>query len=86
MNQKAVAVPGSNTNRPFIYEIDKIGAEAENVFLLVLSNQMVIYNLPPQTIKMLDKAIDGKLDLNRGLLTGIPSKDGVTYIGIWRLS
>ncbi len=86
MNLKAVAVPASNTGLPFIYIIDKIGAKAETVFLLALNDRIVLFNLPPQTIRMLDKTIDGRLDLSGGILTGMLSHDGMTYIGTWRLS
>ncbi len=86
MNLKAVTVPMSNTRLPFSYKIDKVGAKAETVFLLALDDRIVLYNLPPKTVRMLDKTIDGRLGLDSGALTGMPSKDGMTYIGIWRLS
>ena len=65
--------------------IDKVGHGTQMVFLLALSDRVVIYNLPPGTIDLLDKMIDGRRDLETGRLTGLKSKDGMTYIGSWKL-
>jgi hypothetical protein len=77
--------PESNTDQPFVYSIDKIGRKAQRVFVLAFSDRMMIYNLPSETIHMLDKVIDGQRNLTTGHFTGRISKDGVTYIGIWKL-
>lgn len=85
MNRNSTAPPSSNSVRPFFYVIDKIGYKANRIFILALSDRMVIYNLPRRTINTLDKMIDGHEDLSAGGLTGVQSKDGITYIGIWKL-
>jgi hypothetical protein len=85
MTQNMSVLPKSNTEFPFLYRIDKIGYETQRVFLLALSDRMVLYNLPAGTINRLDKMVDGHEDLDKGLLTGRKSKDGVTYIGSWKL-
>lgn len=85
MAKSMVGIPESNTESPFLYRIDKIGYATQRVFLLALSNRMVLYNLPAGTINRLDKMVDGRKDLEKGLLTGRKSKDGVTYIGSWKL-
>ena len=84
MTSSMVAPPTSNTDQPFVYSIDKIGRKAQRVFVLALSDRMVLYNLPPQTTRMLDKVIDGQVDYTAGHFTGRGSNDGMTYIGIWK--
>lgn len=85
MTHSMVPPPTSNTDQPFIYSIDKIGRKAQRVFVLALSDRMVLYNLPPKTIRMLDKVIDGQHDFETGRFTGRRGNDGMTYIGIWKL-
>jgi hypothetical protein len=85
MRRSLVPPPKSNTDQPFVYSIDKIGRKAERVFVLAFSDRMVLYNLPPQTTRMLDKVIDGELDFTAGHFSARVSKDGMTYIGIWKL-
>jgi hypothetical protein len=77
--------PVSNTDQPFIYLIDKIGRKVRKVFILALSDRMVIYNLSFDTIRMLDKVIDGQHDFTVGHFIGRKSYDDVTYIGVWKL-
>lgn len=85
MRRNTAPPPASNADHPFLYVIDKVGHETQMVFLLALSDRVVIYNLPPGTIDLLDKMIDGIRDLEAGRLTGLKSKDGMTYIGSWKL-
>ncbi|MGD9211374.1 MAG: hypothetical protein PVI90_11385 [Desulfobacteraceae bacterium] len=85
MARKMSVPPISNTRQPFLYVIDKIGHAPQRVFLLALHDRLVIYNLPPETIQLLDKMIDGRSDLTHGLFTGKQSKDGKSYIGAWQL-
>lgn len=85
MIQSETTVPESNTEFPFLYWMNKVGYAGHNVFLLALSDRLVLYNLPSKTIYLLDKMVDGHQDLEQGLLTGQKSKDGVTYIGSWKL-
>lgn len=85
MTRSMVAPPTSNTDQPFVYSIDKIGRKAQRVFILALNDRMVLYNLPPKTMHMLDKVIDGESDYTAGHFSGRLSKDGMTYIGIWKL-
>lgn len=85
MKRNMMAPPASNTDQPFQYVIDKIGYGTQKIFLLALSDRMILYNLPPGTIHLLDKMIDGHQDLTTGLLTGQKSKDAMTYIGTWKL-
>jgi len=85
MTHSMAPPPTSNTDQPFVYSIDKIGRKVQKVFILALSDRMVIYNLPLETIRMLDKVIDGQHDFAVGHFTGRKSNDSVTYIGIWKL-
>jgi hypothetical protein len=85
MTRSLVPPPRSNTDQPFVYSIDKIGRKVQRVFILALNDRMVLYNLPPKTMHMLDKVIDGELDDRTGHFTARVSKDGITYIGIWKL-
>lgn len=85
MTHSMAPPPASNTDQPFVYSIDKIGRKVQTVFILALSDRMVIYNLPLETIHMLDKVIDGQHDFTVGHFIGFKSNDNVTYIGIWKL-
>lgn len=85
MLAKLAPPPASNTELPFLYEIDKAGQHPRKLFLLALSDRIVIYNLPSGTIETLDKLIDGEADLKQGFLTGQKSRDNETYIGILKL-
>jgi len=69
MKTRGASPPPSNTVHPFIYKINKIGSQAEKIFLLCFSNKIVMYGLPGDTFKRLDKFIDGTAGTTTGAFT-----------------
>jgi hypothetical protein len=77
--------PASNTNRPYVYRLDKIGYPQEDIFLLCFSHKIILYGVSAETFARLDSRVDGKIDTENGLLTARPGKDGHTYVGQWQI-
>lgn len=86
MMQKAdIPIPASNTVRPYVYRIKKIGDPENKLFVLCLPNRIIVYGLSDRTFKTVDVSIDGGFDLHKGQFTGYPAQDGLTYTGRWQL-
>ncbi|MBN1381458.1 MAG: hypothetical protein JXA41_07275 [Deltaproteobacteria bacterium] len=85
MTMSHVNVPASNTKRPYIYKLKKIGSPEEKIFVLCFSDRLILYGLSEKTFKRIDTWIDGKFDEKCGKFRGRPSADGKTFIGLWRL-
>jgi hypothetical protein len=85
MRATDIAPPRSNKERAFQYGLDLLGYPEENIFLLALPRQMILYGISSRTFSYLDRKIDGQVDWVRGRFTGERSKDGFTFIGQWRL-
>jgi len=85
MAGRSVTPPASNTTRPYIYQIKKIGASEETIFLLCFSDRIILYGISEKTFSRIDTYIDGKTGRDSGKVTGNPSKDGRTYIALWHM-
>jgi len=80
-----ISLPKSNTGRSYVYRIRKIGKEQENIFILCFFNRIILYGISKDTFTRIDRFVDGEMSKEKGFFTGQISKDGNTYIGLWRL-
>lgn len=80
-----IAPPASNGKTAYRYHIEKFGRAAEDIFVLCLSDRMVIFGLSKQSLLQIEHLVDRHVDLNRGRITGRPGKEPGAYIGQWRL-
>jgi hypothetical protein len=80
-----ISLPKSNTGRSYIYRIKKIGKEQNNIFILCFFNRIILYGISKDTFTRIDRFVDGELSKEKGFFTGYLSKDGRTYVGMWRL-
>lgn len=85
MTTAGVALPDSNTSIAYRYHMERFGYEDEDIFILCLNNQIVLYGISGKTLGQLDKVVDRYIDLERGLVSGRPGKNPNTYIGMWQL-
>lgn len=87
MIQKSnISLPVSNTKHPYVRRINKIGwHKEEDTFLLCFSNRIIIYGISKKTLNRIDAYIDTSGNPEQGRFTGYISKDGKSYIGLWRL-
>jgi hypothetical protein len=85
MERVDISLPQSNTKRSYVYRIKKIGKEQDDVFILCFSNRIILYGISKDTFTRIDRFVDGELGKEKGFFTGCVSKDGRTYIGVWRL-
>lgn len=85
MSSKAVSPPASNTERRYVYSLDRIGDPEEDIFLLCFSQKIVLYGISSKTFAHLEAQIDNQVDTKRGRFTGQVSKDGYTYVGLWQI-
>jgi len=85
MGRSDTLPPQSNTGRSYVYRIKKIGREEEDIFLLCFSNRIILYGISKDTFIKIDRFVDEEPGKDKGLFTGRLSKDGKTYIGLWRL-
>jgi hypothetical protein len=80
-----ISPPQSNTKRSYIYRIKRVASEDEDILLLCFSDRIILYGISKHTFARVDRFIDGIPGEEKGLLTGRPTKDGKTMIGVWRL-
>jgi hypothetical protein len=73
--------PPSNTRKPFVYCLDRLGDPREDIFFLCFAGKMLLYGMSFKTFSFLDERIDGQVDEERGHFRGRKSKDGFSYIG-----
>ncbi len=85
LERSSFPAPKSNTNRSFIYRMNKIGSTDEQLFLLCFANRIVVYGMSKETVERVDNFVDGKINAEKGFFTGYPSKDKKTYIGLLKL-
>jgi hypothetical protein len=81
MQRLGTPPPLSNTEKQFVYRLDRLGDPGEDIFFLCFPAKMVLYGLSPKTFSYLDKRIDGCVDEGSGQFMGRKSKDGFGYIG-----
>ena len=85
MRRASVTAPPSNTQRPYVYKIGKIGSKATFIFLLCFADKIILYGIPEKTFERLDVLIDGVPGPEKGNFTGYRSKAKKTYTGIFKL-
>jgi hypothetical protein len=85
MDNKGTPPPSSNTDHAYIYRLHRWGWPEERIFLLCFSNRVVLYGVSDKTFLKMDNWIDGGAEKERERFTGRRSKDGVSYVGIWKL-
>ncbi len=86
LRRNSIPVPVSNTNKPYIYKINKTGfSKTQKIFLLCFGKKIILYGLSKTTFNMLDKLIDERYDNKSGRFTGKLQKDKIHYAGIWNL-
>jgi hypothetical protein len=85
MTQAGLDLPHSNTQVNYRYRVERFGDRSEEIFVLCLHDRMVLYGLSAKTLRSIDKALDGSVDLTRGRVSGRPGISGKTYIGQVRL-
>jgi hypothetical protein len=85
MRSRSLSPPDSNTKQSYIYQLDRIGASEEDIFLLCFPNRIILYGISEKTFRFLDARIDGKTDPEKGMFVGRRGKDDNTYIGLWKL-
>lgn len=81
MRGRDTSLPPSNTRKPFVYRLDRLGDPEENIFFLCFPGKMVLYSMSSKTYSYLDERIDGSVDEEKGHFRGRKSKDGSSYIG-----
>jgi hypothetical protein len=85
MTMNSVVTPVSNTKRPYVYSLKKLGPPEENIFLLCFPDRIILYGISERTFMRIDTFIDGTSNEKTGRFIGRPSTDGRTFIGLWRL-
>jgi len=85
MGRSDISPPQSNTRHSYVYRIKKIWGEEQDIFILCFSNRIILYGISKDTFTRIDRFVDGRPGKEGGLFTGRHSKDGRTYIGLWRL-
>jgi hypothetical protein len=85
MTTSSVVTPISNTKRPYVYSLKKIGPSEENIFVLCFPDRIILYGISERTFMRIDTFIDGTPDEKSGRFIGHLSTDGRTFIGLWRL-
>ena len=82
---KGFSPPDSNTGRPYVYRLKRIGADREDIFILCFPEKLILYGISTRTFERLDTYIDGERSAERGAFTGRPGKDRLTYTGRWTI-
>ncbi len=85
MKASDIPPPHSNTKRPFVYRLRKIGPAEEQIFLLCFSDKIILYGLSEETFRKIDGMVDDTPDETAGAFTGRRGKEGTAYIGVWKL-
>jgi hypothetical protein len=85
MSMSSVSIPESNTKRPYVYSLKKIGPPEEKIFVLCFPGRIILYGISERTFERIDTFIDGASDEKTGRFIGRPGTNGATFIGLWRL-
>jgi hypothetical protein len=85
MARNGMTPPASNGPSSYEYRLRGFGDDREDIFVLVLPDRMVLYGIRPDTLEFIDRAVDGRADLAKGLITGKVGKNSDTRIGQWHL-
>ena len=85
MKASDIPPPRSNTKRPYVYRLRRIGPAEEQIFLLCFSDKIILYGLSEETFRKIDVMVDNTPDESAGAFTGRRGKGGTVYIGVWNL-
>ncbi len=87
MHHKGIETPSSNTDRAYVYLINKIDLHSDksDIFLLCFSGRIIMYGMSKETFNRIDQLIDEDLNQTKGHFIGYLSKNNITYTGQWRL-
>jgi hypothetical protein len=79
-------IPASNTGRPYVYQLsEKNPSWSGDVFILCLEKKIILYGLSKAAFNMLDKTIDGRVEMTTGKFKGVFQRKNEHYTGIWEL-
>ncbi|NOX24716.1 MAG: hypothetical protein GXP59_01095 [Deltaproteobacteria bacterium] len=81
----SLTLPATRTRHSYTYHLKKINQPVENIFLAVESTRIIIYGLRKQTMRRLDKYIDGTENIYAGRFQALPGKNPGTYTGVLQL-
>ncbi len=81
----SITLPVTKTKHSYTYLLKKINQPVEKIFLVVEPTRMIIYGLRKQTMRRIDKHIDGTENIHAGSFQAIQGKSKGTYIGILQL-
>lgn len=84
---KDIAPPDSNTSKAYVYNIVRINPfeKSTPVFLLAMSNQLVLFNMPETTFKRVDHFVDGQAGMDTGRFLGKYNDNGKTLDCLYKL-
>ncbi len=85
MNSFSINIPSSNTDHPYIYILKKPNKPEQEIFILCLPNEIIMYNLSEETARRVDHFIDGNNDFLSGSFQCRKSSDNSSIIGVWSL-
>lgn len=86
MKANGMALPHSNTEHAFVYRLRRFGGGGRRILLVYSGTRIIIYGLPSETFRRLDRFVDGRSDDRQGDFTGRLSTDRMTIIGSWNIS
>jgi hypothetical protein len=86
MRKRGITPPSSNTDRTYIYRIQKIALNSPEaqLFLLCFPDKIIVYDMPEATFKRIEALVDENPDPDKGLFSGRLGKND-TYTGLWRV-
>lgn len=86
LKRRAIAVPSSNTPKPYLFHIrEKEGKEVNQIFILCFENRIIVYGLSKELFDMLDKTIDGNHQQQSGKFKGKLQRDNRHYAATWEI-
>ncbi|MBT8341551.1 MAG: hypothetical protein HKP58_20605 [Desulfatitalea sp.] len=85
MRRQGISPPRSNTDRPYVYRLQRFGRRAVQVLLVSTRQGITLFNLPTATFERIDRFVDGASNPDSGSFTGNMSADGVTRIAYWKV-
>jgi len=81
MQKQLISLPASNTNNPFIYQLNRIFSPKERIFLFCLADRIILYGISKTTIMYLTKMIDKSSNQNKKNFSAYKGKNQTNYTG-----
>lgn len=87
MQSNQVTVPNSNTQFPYIYIMDRLGWNQEEIqiFVLCFTDKLILYNVPEETFDRIDRFVDSKYSPLEGRLQGRRDGNNAVYTCVLKL-